>query len=199
MENNSDNTSNIIQIRAHKILDTYDGYNNFIVNLREKYRNQKHFNLTRSQCEYIVDYHQLVPKIAKKWVEIDEYFAKKFREERLLPEIPKKIYIEKLLVEKDKSFHVWGKMIENENLYAFWIPKSAIIPTHTEREVSVDYEKYVNRPPLEHQKIAIEKLVGNDRFILADDMGTGKGVTNKTLIYTHLGTKKWVKLLLETR
>ena len=40
----------------------------------------------------------------------------------------------------------------------------------------IDYEKYKHRPPLEHQKIAIEKLVGSTRFILADDMGLGKTV-----------------------
>ena len=43
-----------------------------------------------------------------------------------------------------------------------------------ERKVEVDYTKYSNRPPLEHQKLAVEKLVGNDKYILADDMGLGK-------------------------
>jgi Lhr-like helicase len=38
----------------------------------------------------------------------------------------------------------------------------------------VDYNKYSARPPLEHQKVAIEKLLANNRYILADDMGVGK-------------------------
>jgi hypothetical protein len=43
---------------------------------------------------------------------------------------------------------------------------------------------------MEHQKVAIEKLLANDRFILADDMGVGKGQPNNTLIYNESGTKK---------
>ncbi len=46
--------------------------------------------------------------------------------------------------------------------------------------VDVDYSKYENRPPLAHQKEAIEKLLKNDKFILADDMGLGK--TTSTVI-----------------
>jgi len=46
--------------------------------------------------------------------------------------------------------------------------------------VDVDYSKYENRPPLTHQKEAIEKLLKNDKFILADDMGLGK--TTSTVI-----------------
>jgi len=38
----------------------------------------------------------------------------------------------------------------------------------------IDYTPYDKRPPLEHQKEAIEKLLANERFILADDMGLGK-------------------------
>jgi SWI/SNF-related matrix-associated actin-dependent regulator 1 of chromatin subfamily A len=44
----------------------------------------------------------------------------------------------------------------------------------TNKNVVVDYEKYSHRMPFEHQKEAIQKLLENDKFILADDMGLGK-------------------------
>ena len=44
----------------------------------------------------------------------------------------------------------------------------------------INYDSYQHRPPLEHQKKAIECLKANDKFILADDMGLGK--TTSTVI-----------------
>lgn len=88
--------------------------------------------------------------------------------------------MEKLLVEKDKSYHIWGKFFSAETVSEFWLPKSAIIKSHTTEKVEIDYSKYSHRPPLSHQKEAIEKLVGSKRFVLADDMGLGK--TTSTII-----------------
>ena len=73
--------------------------------------------------------------------------------------------MEKILVEKDKSFHIYGKLFENQEMYQFWLPRAAIIQ-NKERQVEIDYSKYSHRPPLEHQKLAVEKLVGNDKYIL---------------------------------
>jgi len=84
------------------------------------------------------------------------------------------------LVEKEKSYHVWGKFFESDKLSEFWVPKSALIKTHNVQQVNIEYSKYSHRPPLSHQKIAIEKLAGSKRFILADDMGLGK--TTSTII-----------------
>ena len=41
-------------------------------------------------------------------------------------------------------------------------------------KIEVNYQEFSHRPPLEHQKEAIEKLISNKKFILADDMGLGK-------------------------
>jgi SWI/SNF-related matrix-associated actin-dependent regulator 1 of chromatin subfamily A len=104
-------------------------------------------------------------------------------------ETPEKIYIEKLLVEKEKSYHIWGKFFEKDPLTEFWVPKSSLIKTHNVEKVEVDYSKYDHRPPLEHQKEAVEKLAGSRRFILADDMGLGK--TTATIIAAlETGSKK---------
>ena len=85
-----------------------------------------------------------------------------------------------LLVEKDKSYHIWGKVLDKEQIHEFWLPKGALLKTHKVERVEIDYSKYNHRPPLNHQKEAIEKLAGSKRFILADDMGLGK--TTSTII-----------------
>lgn len=179
MEQEVNNISHIPEVRAHRILETYEGSNNYILLLKKKYLTNKNFKITRNQCDYIIEYHEVVPKVARKWVDLDTYFSKKMMEEKLYTKEPKQIYIEKLLLEKDKSYHIWGKIFESEELHDFWLPKSAI-PSNKERKVEIDYSKYSQRPPLNHQKEAIEKLVGNDKFILADDMGLGK--TTSTVI-----------------
>ena len=169
-----------VENKALTILEGYDGANNFIAKLKTKKENSKHFIPTRAQCDYIINYHNVKPKVARKWVELDPYFAKKFSDEKMLPIIPKEIWVEKLLVEKDKSYHIWGKFFSGETISDLWMPKSALIKTHTVENIVIDYEKYSHRPPLTHQKDAIEKLAGSKRFILADDMGLGK--TTSTII-----------------
>jgi SWI/SNF-related matrix-associated actin-dependent regulator 1 of chromatin subfamily A len=169
-----ENQKQLIEHKALELLDTYDGANNHILYMKVKKQTNKKFYPTRTQAEYIVNYYSTNPKVARKWVDLDTYFAEKFAKERYFLETPKQIYIEKLLVEKDKSYHIWGKFFEKDQLSEFWIPKSSLIKSHTIEKVEVDYSKYDNRPPLPHQKEAIEKLVGSKRFILADDMGVGK-------------------------
>jgi SNF2 family DNA or RNA helicase len=170
---------NIPEIKATRILENYEGYNNYILSIKNKMETKKHFKMTRAQADYINEFHGVVPKIARKWVELDEYFGQKMMEEKLLTKKPKQVYVEKILVEKDKSFHIYGRLFENQKLYDFWLPKASVI-IKKERKVEIDYEKYSHRPPLSHQKESIEKLVGNDKYILADDMGLGK--TTSTVI-----------------
>jgi SWI/SNF-related matrix-associated actin-dependent regulator 1 of chromatin subfamily A len=171
------------------LLDTYSGANNYILYIKDKKNSNKKFYPTRSQSEYITTYFDIKPKVARKWVDLDTYFAKKFAEERYLLKTPEKVYIEKLLVEKEKSYHIWGKFFEEEVLSEFWVPKSSLIKTHIIDKVEIDYSKYDHRPPLSHQKEAIEKLVGSRRFILADDMGLGK-TTSTIIAALETGAKK---------
>ena len=183
------NIKQIIEHQALDILDTYSGSNNHILYLKTKKETNKKFYPTRSQSDYIINYENVKPKVARKWVDLDTYFAKKFSEERYLLNVPEKIYVEKLLVEKEKSYHIWGKFFETDPLSEFWVPKSALIKTHIIEEVSIDYSKYDHRPPLTHQKEAIEKLTGSRRFILADDMGLGK-TTSTIIAALETGAKK---------
>ena len=184
-----ENESSLVEHQALEILELYSGANNYIIFLKQKKENSKKFYPTRAQSDYIVNYHNTAPKVARKWVDLDTYFAKKFAEERYLIQTPEQIYIEKLLVEKEKSYHIWGKFFEKDSLSEFWVPKSALIKTHNVQSVSIDYSKYSHRPPLDHQKIAIEKLAGSKRFILADDMGLGK-TTSTIIAALETGAKK---------
>ena len=182
-------TNNLIEHNALSILDSYDGANNFILKLKHQKETNKKFYPTRSQSEYIVNNHNKTPKVAKKWVELDPYFAKKIAEEKLYTKVPTEVWVEKLLTEKEKSYHIWGRVFSGETLHDFWLPKGALLKTHTTKVVEIDYFKYSHRPPLNHQKEAIEKLVGSKRFILADDMGVGK-TTSATIAALETNAKK---------
>ena len=171
------------------MLDSYSGANNYILYMKSKKDVNKKFYPTRTQADYIINYFDVKPKVARKWVDLDSYFANKFAKDRYLLEIPEKVYIEKLLVEKDKSYHIWGKFFEKDNLSEFWVPKSSLIKSHTIEKVDIEYSKYDHRLPLQHQKEAIEKLVGSKRFILADDMGVGK-TTSAVIAALETGAKK---------
>lgn len=164
----------IPEIDAKNILENYDGSNNQLLEWKRKFIDLKKFNLTRPQADYVLKYHNITPKVAKKYINIVSSFGDKLMKEKLLTKPVEKIWCEKLLCESEKAYHIWGKIIEAEKNYAFWIPKTSIIQEEKKLDREIDYSKYSNRPPLEHQKVAIEKLLANDRFILADDMGVGK-------------------------
>jgi SWI/SNF-related matrix-associated actin-dependent regulator 1 of chromatin subfamily A len=178
-----------LESKAITILETYEGGNNYILELKRKSQINKKFYPTRSQAEYIINNHNKQPKVARKWAVLDAYFAQKFADDKLYPITPEKVYVEKILAEKEKAYHIWGKMFEREELHEFWLPKASIIKDNTVKDVVIDYEKYSHRPPLTHQKESIQKLVENKKFILADDMGLGK-TTSTIIAALETGAKK---------
>jgi SWI/SNF-related matrix-associated actin-dependent regulator 1 of chromatin subfamily A len=178
-----------LESKALSLLESYEGGNNYILEIKRKSQINKKFYPTRSQSEYIINNHDKQPKVAKKWVILDAYFAKKLADDKLMTEIPERVWVEKLLSDKEKAYHIWGKVTENESLHDFWLPKAAIIKDNSVKNVSINYDKYSHRPPLEHQKESIQKLVENKRFILADDMGLGK-TTSTIIAALETGAKK---------
>jgi SWI/SNF-related matrix-associated actin-dependent regulator 1 of chromatin subfamily A len=170
----------LVEQKALNVLENYNGANNYIIKLKNIYGPNKKGIPTRSQSDYIITYQNVVPKVARKWVELDSYFSEKIANEKLYTEPPKQVWVEKLLVEKDKAYHVWGKFFESEQLSEFWIPKVAIIKNPEQYYKEIDFSKYSNRPLLFHQIEAVNKLVRTKRFILADDMGLGK--TTSTVV-----------------
>jgi len=184
-----ENGAHLIERKALDMIESYSGSNNYILKIQHQQSINKKFYPTRSQSEYILTFHDTKPKVAKKWVELDPYFANKISDEKLYTKVPDQVWVEKLLVEKEKAYHIWGKFFSGETNHEFWLPKSALIKTHTIEKVDIDYSKYDHRPPLSHQKEAIEKLVGSKRFILADDMGLGK-TTSTIIAALETGAKK---------
>ena len=178
-----------LESKALSILEDYSGANNYILELQRKSKINKKFYPTRSQSEYIITNHDRQPKVAKKWVILDSYFAQRLADDKLYTQIPEKLWVEKLLAEKDKAYHIWGRVFETEQLHDFWIPKAAVIKDNTVKNVVIEYEKYSHRPPLEHQKEAIQRLVENKKYILADDMGLGK-TTSTIIAALETGAKK---------
>jgi SWI/SNF-related matrix-associated actin-dependent regulator 1 of chromatin subfamily A len=178
-----------LESKAMSLLETYEGANNYLLELKRKSLINKKFYPTRSQSEYIINNHDKQPKVAKKWVILDSYFAQKLADDKLYTEIPEKVWVEKLLADKEKAFHIWGRVFDNEEMHDFWLPKAAIIKDNTVKDVVINYDNYSHRPPLSHQKEAIQKLVENKKFILADDMGLGK-TTSTIIAALESGSKK---------
>ena len=179
----------IPEIEAREILSTYEGSNNVLLEYKRKFLDVKNFKLTRPQAEYVMKYQNTTPKIARKYINIVSTFGEKIMEDRLLTKPPEQIWCEKLLCETDKAFHIWGKIIEKEQNHAMWLPKAAVVQPEKKLNRIIDYSIYDKRPPMEHQKVAIEKLLANDKFILADDMGLGK-TTSAVIASLESGAKK---------
>jgi SWI/SNF-related matrix-associated actin-dependent regulator 1 of chromatin subfamily A len=179
----------IPEIEARTVLLTYEGSNNQLLDWKRKIDEVKNFKLTRPQAEYVMKYYELSPKVARKYINLVSTFGEKIMEERLLPVPPEKIWCEKLLCESDKAFHIWGKVLDSDQMSAMWLPKSAIVQDEKKLNRVIDYSPYSDRPPMEHQKVAIEKLLANNKFILADDMGLGK-TTAAVIASMESGAKK---------
>jgi SWI/SNF-related matrix-associated actin-dependent regulator 1 of chromatin subfamily A len=179
----------IPEIQARELLETYEGSNNVLLEYKRKFVDVKNFKLTRPQSEYVLKYKDTVPKVARKYINIVSTFGEKIMEDKLLPKPPEKIWCEKLLCESDKAFHIWGKILDSEQNYAMWLPKAAVVQQEKKLDRVIDYTPYDSRPPMDHQKIAIEKLLANDKFILADDMGLGK-TTSAVIASLESGAKK---------
>ena len=182
-------TLNIPEIEAREILSTYEGSNNQLLEWKRKFNEVKNFKLTRPQAEYVLKYKDITPKVARKYIDIVSTFGEKIMDEKLLTTPVEKIWCEKLLCESDKAYHIWGKMIESEQMNAFWLPKAAVVQPEKKLNRVIDYTPYSHREPMEHQKVAIEKLLANDKFILADDMGLGK-TTSAVIAALESGAKK---------
>ena len=122
-------SSTILQRRAMDILQSYEGANNFILKLKHRSEINKKFVLTRSQSEYIVNYHTRTPKIARKWVELDSYFAEKLFEDKLIAKPPTHIWVEKLLVENkiaEEDMQIFQLVDTPEEAVAICTHKAAI-------------------------------------------------------------------------
>lgn len=53
------------ETRAVQLLEEYEGSNNYILALKHKKQNSKSFTPTRSQAEYIINFHGRTPGCKK--------------------------------------------------------------------------------------------------------------------------------------
>jgi hypothetical protein len=132
-----------LESRALTILEEYQGANNYILELKRKAQVNKKFYPTRSQSDYIISNHEKQPKVAKKWIILDSYFAQKLADDKLYTTIPDKVWVEKLLAEKDKAYHIWGKVFDNEQLHDFWLPKASIIKDNTVKNILIGHLSHI--------------------------------------------------------
>lgn len=179
----------IPEVEARTVLSNYSGSNNQILDWKNKLENTKNFKITRTQAEYILKFKDTTPKIARKHIALVNSFVEKLKESKDGEIIDNRIWVEKLLCETDKAYHVWGKLNEEDRLSAHWIPKASIVVEEKKLDREIDYSRYSERPPMSHQKEAIEKLLANNRYILADDMGLGK-TTSAVIASLESGAKK---------
>ena len=179
------------EIIAKDKLLSYSGANNYIIGLRESVKSGKITILTLEQSEYIIDNFTSVPKIVRRWVDIDESYSNELLATKFLSKAPSSIWVEKLLLVGDEKYHVLGKILEDSALTTFWVPRTQLIP-QAKKDVVVDFGEFSHRPPFEHQKEAITKLVSNKKYILADDMGLGKTIQLLAFLQ-HLKAEKELK------
>lgn len=179
----------IPELKAGEILRNYEGFNNHLLLLKKKFGKKKPGKMTRSQAEYIIKHHEVVPRVARKYVNIVSTLGEKLKTSNQLDFVPDKVWCEKLLCESDLAYHIWGSIHEEGTNFAMWLPKASIIQEEKKLKRVVDYSPYAHRPPMEHQKEAVERLLSNDKYILADDMGLGK-TTSTIMAALETGAKK---------
>ena len=73
----------IPEIEAREVLSTYEGSNNQLLDWKKKFVDIKNFKLTRPQSEYVLKYKDVVPKVARKYINIVSTFGEKIMEDRL--------------------------------------------------------------------------------------------------------------------
>lgn len=177
-----------VEIKAIGYLKAYNGENDYILYLKNKYLKNNRFNITKSQAKYVVDNIATKPLIYNKQVSIHKSCQQYLQKQLGLPFIPESIFINKLLSRDNDLLHVWGCFNENCNDYELiYISKNCI---KIDKKIKkIDFDKY-ERKPKEHQITAINALLANDKFILADQMGLGKMEHVDNRVFTPYGRKR---------
>lgn len=202
---------NLDDIKGHSalsLLENYSGINPYLKKMRNDYLKNKKIQLTETQVKYIIDNHQREPMLINRIVNISKFLGEELQRQEELSFIPEKVLIEYILAENEKSYHIYGKIKKNQvDSKMYWLPKTQVIddPYFEELDVNVDFEKYnkilakSGKKLYEHQEVGIKFLLSRNGSILADDMGLGKFLTNNTLIYNELGTKKMGDIMVGDR
>jgi len=177
-----------IEITAKEILQTYNGSNDYLLELKNILVTKKRLPITINIAEYIINNHKIKPIELNKKYTLHKSCRKFIQTQYNLETEPEFIFINKLLTRKGGTIHVWGCFHDDCKFYtSIYLTKNAI-----KRVKSVElpaFDQY-KRQPLPHQLPAIKALLENDKFILADDMGLGKMELIDNQVFTPFGRKK---------
>lgn len=161
-----------IEIKAISYLKAYNGTNDYIISLKNKYLKNNSFNITKTQAKYVIDNIATKPIIFNKFVDIHKSCREYLQKQLGLPFLPEKIFINKLLSRDEDLLQIWGCFNDDcEDYELIYITKQCIRAAKQIKQI--DFSKY-DRQPKEHQITAINALLANDKYILADQMGLGK-------------------------
>jgi SWI/SNF-related matrix-associated actin-dependent regulator of chromatin subfamily A-like protein 1 len=163
-------------------LKEYEGNNEYLISLKNKFLKEGSFSISPSTAEYIERNFHKDPLNINRVVKITEYFGKQLQETYHTKFVPERIFIETVLGDTDKTYHVKGKIFQNQKYSPiFYIPKSQVYENLMEVVVDVDvnFEKFEEldkrkRILYQHQKEGVKFLLSREKTILADDMGLGK-------------------------
>jgi len=170
---------------ALDILKQYNGTNDYILDIQKDYHRTKTFSLTRKQAEYIKLFHNIQPIELNRYVQIHKSCREFIQQQLGLDDAPERIYVNKLLSRRSDMLHFWGCVGEDCKSYKLiYVAKECL--KKLKQVPKLDFSDYT-REPKPHQIPAISKLLENEKYILADDMGLGKCLITNTLCYTPTG------------
>lgn len=169
---------------ALNLLETYSGYNPYILGLKAEYLRAKKLILTDNQSRYIIDNIDRDPEYMNRVVNITQYLGDELKNKLNLDFTPERILIEFMLAETEKAYHVYGKLTKKSESKLLWLPKTQVTddPYFEVINVDVDFTKYnnilskFNKKLYQHQEEGIKFLLSRNGCILADDMGLGKSI-----------------------
>lgn len=172
-------------LKGYQILENYTGKNPYIIELREKIKNNKSYTLTTTQINYIIDNQNYNIRQIGLLVRITDYFGEKLATTERLGFIPTKIMVDWLIGETDRAYHIIGRLTTKQKPTMYFVSKSGVIDDFSWEPLKyeIDWDKFSKRlievrgyDYLPHQKEGVEFLLQRDGCILADGMGVGKTI-----------------------
>lgn len=187
-------------------LRDYKGKNPYIYKLKNKLIKDGKISLTDNQKKYILDNYDFEPILINKVVAITDYLGEAIKTQENLSFKPERLLIEYILADNEKTYHVYGKLTrKQEKSRMYFLPKNQVLddPYFQNIDIEVDFEKYekldqfknmdgtIGRKIFDKQKEGIKFLLTRNGAILADQMGSGKGLITTELAITPTGLKKF--------
>ena len=179
---------------ALNILRTYNGSNDYLIELRDILLKKQRLPITINMADYVIRNHNKKPVELNKKYTLHTSARKFIKEQYELQFVPEHIFINKLLSRTGDRLHIWGCFDENCKFFFSIYVNKTVIKKHKTVDLP-SFEQY-DRQPKPHQLTAIKALLENDKFILADDMGLGKCIIKNCNIYTPTGKKEIGSLVI---